>query len=379
MSHAFDPEVCKGSRVRLFYSQSAYQTSGKSVRGFDSLLKLFEYSQENLRSIVNIHFLGTSAGTPTPERNVTAVGFMAQGWKNWWLFDCGEGTQQRLLRSSLSLPRLNKIFITHLHGDHCYGLFGLLTSRGLMSGGSEGVHIIGPKGIKEMVETVFRLSYVHLAAPLKITEFKEAGVVLKEKGMTVSCVRLSHDVPSWGYVLQEDDHVGSFLLDKAKADGIPSGPLFGDLKQGKTIELEDGRKFEGKDYIGESQKGRRVIISGDNDKPGRYGDYLKDADVFIHESTHTEETIKSLSFKSRHSTAQSVAQCAAEAQVKNLILTHFSPRFYSRPREGALSIQDIEDEAKKFYDGNLHLAMDYDEVNVDRQGKLSVINSRRRR
>ena len=328
---------------------------------------------------MKIHFLGTSAGTPTPERNVTALGFMARGWKNWWLFDCGEGTQQRLLRSSLSLPRLDKIFITHLHGDHCYGLFGLLTSRGLMSGSDDPVHIIGPKGIRELVETVLRLSYVHFPKPVTFTEFTEEGVVLEDDEFTVRVVRLSHDVPSWGYVLQEKDRPGTFLLDKAREAGIPSGPLFGQLKQGKTITLEDGREFKGSDFIGEKHAGRRVIIGGDNDKPERFGKYLEGADIFIHESTHTEEAMKSLSFRSRHSTAKRVAVCAEESGVKNLVLTHFSPRFYSRPREGSYSIKDIENEAKENYEGNLHLAMDYDELILERSSELSVENPRRRK
>ena len=329
--------------------------------------------------ILQFHFLGTSAGSPTVERNVTALGFMPRGRKNWWLFDCGEGTQQRLLRSSLSLPKLNKIFITHMHGDHCYGLFGLLTSRGLMSGGEEAVHIFGPKGIKEMIKTVLKLSYVNLSAPLTFTEFDEAGDLFEDDEFIVSNVRLSHDVPSWGYVVKEKDRPGSFDIEKALADGIKPGKLYGELKKGKVVTLEDGREVNGMDYVGEIHAGRVALIGGDNDRPQLFGEALKGAAVMIHEATHTEEAMAGLSFRSRHSTAKRVAEVAEENQVKNLVLTHISPRFITKKRKGMKCVDEIEDEAKEFFHQDLHMARDYDVYELDRESKLKLIDSRYRK
>ncbi|MDD7983715.1 ribonuclease Z [Lentisphaera marina] len=327
---------------------------------------------------MQFHFLGTSAGSPTIERNVTALGFMPRGRKNWWLFDCGEGTQQRLLRSSLSLPKLNKIFITHMHGDHCYGLFGLLTSRGLMSGGEEAVHIYGPKGIKEMIQTVLKLSYVNLSAPLTFTEFDEAGELFSDDEFIVYNVRLSHDVPSWGYVVKEKDRPGSFDSAKAIKDGIKPGPIYSKLKNSEMVTLDDGREVNGMDYVGETQPGRVALIGGDNDRPQLFGDYLKAAAVMIHEATHTEEAMAGLSFKSRHSTAKRVAKIAEENAVKNLILTHFSPRFITKPRKGMKCVNEIEDEASEFFHKDLHMARDYDVYELDRDSKLQLIDSRYR-
>ncbi|WDE96406.1 ribonuclease Z [Lentisphaera profundi] len=328
---------------------------------------------------MQFHFLGTSAGSPTIERNVTALGFMPRGRKNWWLFDCGEGTQQRLLRSTLSLPKMNKIFITHMHGDHCYGLFGLLTSRGLMSGGEEAVHIYGPKGIKEMIHTVLKLSYVNLSAPLTFTEFDEAGELFSDDEFTISNVRLSHDVPSWGYVIKEKERPGVFDSAKAKADGIAPGPIYSQLKDGAQITLDDGREIDGRDYVGKSQEGRTALIGGDNDRPQLFGEALNKAAVMIHEATHTEEALASLSFKSRHSTAKRVALIAAENEVKNLVLTHISPRFLTKPRKGMKCVDEIEDEAKENFEGPLHMARDYDVYELDRDSKLKLIDSRYRK
>ena len=329
--------------------------------------------------ILQFHFLGTSAGSPTVERNVTALGYMPRGRKNWWLFDCGEGTQQRLLRSSLSLPKLNKIFITHMHGDHCYGLFGLLTSRGLMSGGEEAVHIFGPKGIKEMIKTVLKLSYVNLSAPLTFTEFDEAGDLFEDDEFIVSNVRLSHDVPSWGYVVKEKDRPGSFDSAKAIRDGIKPGPIYSKLKNAEMVILEDGREVNGADYVGKTQKGRVALIGGDNDRPQLFGEALKGAAVMIHEATHTEEAMAGLSFRSRHSTAKRVAEVADENQVKNLVLTHFSPRFITKKRKGMKCVDEIEDEAKEFFHQDLHMARDYDVYELDRESKLKLIDSRYRK
>mgnify|MGYP000285949224 CR=1 FL=1 len=324
---------------------------------------------------MEFHFLGTSAGSPTLERNVTALGLVVQQRKDWYLFDCGEGTQQRLLRSTLSPVRLSRIFITHLHGDHCYGLPGLISSRGLL-GATEPLEIYGPKGLKEMIEVTFRCSYMRPSFPCTVTEFSQGGeVLLDDENERVEVVRLSHDVPSYAFVLTEKDRRGVFQVDKAREAGIAPGPLFGRLKKGETVTLEDGRSFNGADFVGESQKGRKIIVSGDNDKPSLLAEHLKDAELFIHESTHTEEAAAKLSFKSRHSTAKVVCEEATKADLPNLILTHFSPRFSLRA-QGDGSMSKVKDEAEEFYKGNLNFAQDFDVYNLNRAGEVSLVDRR---
>lgn len=324
---------------------------------------------------MEFHFLGTSAGSPTLERNVTALGLQIQQRKDWYLFDCGEGTQQRLLRSTLSPVRLSRIFITHLHGDHCYGLPGLISSRGLL-GAKTPLEIYGPKGLKEMLEVTFRCSYMRPSFECKVTEFSKGGeILIDDEQETVEVVKLSHDVPSYAFVLTEKDRPGVFDVEKAKEAGIKPGPLFGRLKKGETVCLEDGREFCGLDFVGEPQKGRKIIVSGDNDKPSLLAEHLKEADLFIHEATHTEEAAANLSFKSRHSTAKLVCEAASEAGLPNLILTHFSPRFSLRTK-GEGSMDKIVDEAKQFFTGNLQFAQDFDIYGLDRQGRLSLVDRR---
>lgn len=329
---------------------------------------------------MKFRFLGTSAGGPTLERNVAALALTFEQKSSWYLFDAGDGTQQQILRTSLSLPRLDKIFITHMHGDHCYGLPGLLTSRGLMSGGEKDITIYGPVGIKEFVLTVLHLSHTNLDYQINFVEFTDSQTVFEDDSEIIRCVKLSHDAPSFGYVLDEKERPGEFDVAKARAAGIPSGPLYGKLSRGETVVLEDGREFNGADFIGTPRKGRRVIIGGDNDSPELLGDYLNDADLFIHESTHTQEVKDNLRWDARHSTAQSVAAVAERANVTNLILTHFSPRYGLKlPSDHVSSVARISEEAQVAYNGMLYLAQDFDCFSLDRNGALSLEYRRKKR
>ena len=323
---------------------------------------------------MKFHFLGTSAGSPTVERNVTSLAITFEQRSGWYMVDCGEGTQQRILRTSLSLPKLKKIFITHMHGDHIYGLPGILTSRGLMCGAERPIEIYGPKGIKKYVETVLKLSYTRMHYPINIFEFQKSGELYKSDDETVSVVELSHDIPSYAYVLEESSKPGTFDVEKAKAAGIPPGPLFGQLTAGKTIKLADGKEYSGKDFIGPEKKGRTIVVGGDNDSPGLLSDALKKACLLIHESTHTEEVRENLKWNSKHSTAKSVGEVAQKAKLKNLILTHFSPRFSIRSSEDQPhSIEVVRKEAESVYDkGNLFLARDCDIFRLDREGQVSL-------
>lgn len=323
---------------------------------------------------MKFHFLGTSAGSPTVERNVTSLALTFDQRSRWYMFDCGDGTQQRILRTSLSLPRMDKVFITHMHGDHIYGLPGVLTSRGLMCGNEAGVDIYGPKGIKKFIETVLKVSYTRIHYPVRIHEFTKAGELYSDDFETVSVVELSHDIPSYAYVLREKDRPGTFDVEKAREAGIPAGPLFGKLSKGARISLEDGREFDGSDFIGPSRKGRKIVIGGDNDSPHLLAAELQDACLLVHEATHTEEVRENLKWNSKHSTAKMVAETALNAKLKNLILTHFSPRFSLRSSaDQPHSIEVVRQEAENVYtEGNLFLAQDSDIFHLDREENLSL-------
>jgi len=315
-------------------------------------------------------FLGTSAGCPTKHRNMTALALKQDQGSSWYLIDAGEGTQQQVLKTSLSLYKLKHIFITHMHGDHIFGLPGLLCSRN-MSGCLDPIHIYGPQGIKGFILSALGPSQCHPEYDIIFHEITKDRESFEVDDFKIKVIQLSHNITSYAYSFQEAEHIGKLDTAKAQAFGIPAGPLYGDLKNGKSITLENGNTITPSQVIGPNIKGRRFIIGGDNDSPGLLVPELKNCDLLIHESTYTDKVFQKIDIDLRHSTAKVVASTAESNQVKNLILTHFSVR-YQDSDSGKYHISEIEDEAKKYFKKNLYLANDLDVFTLKLNGQLSL-------
>lgn len=312
---------------------------------------------------MELTFLGTSSGTPTMDRNVTGLALRIDG--HWDLFDCGEATQHQLLRTSLSLSKLRQIFISHLHGDHCFGLFGLLGSRS-MDGTSAPLTIYGPPGLQAMLETVLAASSTHLGYPMEIHEVSPDGGRVVDGAMTVDAVPLTHRVTSLAWSMRERDRPGQFNVEAARAAGVPEGPMFAQLQHGESIELSNGQTVQPENVTGPSRPGRRIVISGDNAAPASLFERTDGADVAVHEATYTEPVLATLGDDRGHSTAARVARAAHDYGVRNLVLTHFSPRY--APHGDGLTINDVRDEAQRYFQGGLHLAEDFDRIEISHDG-----------
>ncbi|MFT4542180.1 MAG: ribonuclease Z [Planctomycetota bacterium] len=319
---------------------------------------------------MHFYFLGTSSGTPSRERNVTGLAMRFEQESTWSLFDCGEGTQHQLLQAPYSLPSLRRIFISHLHGDHTYGLFGLLSTRSMISG-CEPIDVYGPHGIQELVLNTLRLSSSHLSYELNFHEVDPlGGLIMEQDWGRVDAFPLSHNVTSFAWKFSEFDTPGRFDAQRAREAGVPNGPLLGKLKAGETVTLPSGDQLSPVGLVGPPRAGRNVVIAGDNDDPASLLDRTGALDLFVHEATHTEAARAAAAKDIRHSTAARVAQ-AAEDRVRNLVLTHFSPRFTlavndDRPN----SMKSVEDEARAHYKGELFLAQDHDAYRLNRDGAL---------
>lgn len=301
-------------------------------------------------------FLGTGSGVPAKHRNVSSTALKLLDERNSvWLFDCGEATQHQILHTSLKPRKIEKIFITHLHGDHIFGLPGLLSSRAFQ-GGDSPLTIYGPKGIKNYVQSSLRYSYTHLRYPLRFVEIEEDGVVFQDAQFTVTCKLLRHGVPSYGYRVQEADHEGTLDSDKLKELGVPFGPLFGRLKKGETVTLEDGRVLVGTDYIGQAHKGRRVAILGDTKPTPAAVELAKGADVLVHESTFSADE-KEMANQYNHSTSIDAAKTAKEAGVEKLLLTHISARYLG------YDTKQLEKEARSVF-AETYVMKDFQEVEI---------------
>lgn len=281
-------------------------------------------------------FLGTSAGVPTRTRNVTAILLELQHPTRGglWLFDCGEGTQHQLLRTVYNPGKLDKIFITHLHGDHIFGLPGLLCSRS-MAGIAHPLTIYGPKGIAEFVETTLRLSGSWTDYPLEVIEIAE-GQVFDDGVYTVSAWPLNHPVECYGYRIEEHDKPGALNAAALMADGVKPGPMFQRLKQGETITLEDGRVVNGQDYLSAPQPGKKLAIFGDTAPCPSALLLAQGVDVMVHEAT-LETAMEEKANGRGHSSTRQAARLAREAGVGKLIVTHVSSRYDARGCESLLA------------------------------------------
>jgi ribonuclease Z len=305
--------------------------------------------------LLDIFFLGTGAGIPAKLRNVTSIALkLLEERGSIWLFDAGEATQHQILHTSIKPRRIEKIFITHLHGDHIYGLPGLLASRSFQGGESE-VTVFGPKGLKEYITISLSVSQTYLKYPLKIVEIAE-GVIFEDEQFIVEARLLEHGIPSYGYRIVEKDRPGTLLADKLVEAGVQPGPIFRKIKGGETVTLEDGTVIVPSDFLGPAQKGRIVTILGDTRYCENAISLAWDADLLIHEATFSKGEEK-LAFDYFHSTTHQAAEVANLAGSKQLCLTHISSR-YDRQ-----AWQELVTEAREVF-ANTDIAEDFKEINI---------------
>ncbi len=305
--------------------------------------------------MVDIFFLGTGAGMPAKLRNVTSLAFkLLEERGAVWLFDVGEATQHQILHTSIKPRRIEKIFITHLHGDHIYGLPGLLSSRSFQGGETE-VTVYGPKGIKDYIQISLSISQTYLRYPLSVVEIEE-GVIFEDEQFTVEARLLDHGIPSYGYRIVEKDRPGTLLADKLKEAGVQPGPIFRKIKNGEAVTLEDGRLIEPDDFVGPAQKGRIVTILGDTRYCGNAIMLAKNADLLIHEATFSKGE-EQLAFDYFHATTYQAAEIAKQAECQALCLTHISSR-YDRS-----AWSQLVEEAKEIFP-NSDIAEDFKEIHI---------------
>ena len=306
---------------------------------------------------MNITFLGTSSGVPTLTRNVSSLALKLSQKAEVWLFDCGEGTQHQLIKSTIKSSQIRKIFITHMHGDHIYGLPGLLATLGL-SGNSKGIDIYGPSNLKNFISSALNNSYCKISFPLKFFEVENSANtnnnLFEDELMEVKCASLKHRLPAYGYRVNEKDKPGQFNLEKAKKLNIPAGPIYGKLHSGKRVELEDGRILNGSDFCGKPKKGESFVYCTDTIFSERAVELSKNVDLLVHEATFSEKD-EEMAFEKLHSTTTMAAKTALLSNAKKLVLTHLSPRYTPK---SSVKPRDLLNEAKQIFP-NTFLAKDF--------------------
>ncbi|XP_073399979.1 zinc phosphodiesterase ELAC protein 1 isoform X1 [Dendrobates tinctorius] len=315
---------------------------------------------------MDVTFLGTGSAYPSPCRGASAVVFRTEG--ECWLFDCGEGTQTQFMKSALKAGRITKIFITHLHGDHMFGLPGFLCTVSLQCGTTptnQHVDIYGPVGLKTFIRMSLEVSHSQLVFPYTVHELlpsedqcpaeefrdfstytgdccplpPEAWLIsadptdgtyhlLDNQQFTVQAFKLYHRIPSFGFVIAEKDRPGKLNVTKLRELGVQPGPLYGKLKLGSSVTLENGQTISPSDVLGDPIPGRKVCILGDCSGMAASGAarLCQDADLLVHEATLDDSQMEKAKDHG-HSTPKMAAEFANLCRAKMLVLTHFSQRY----------------------------------------------------
>jgi ribonuclease Z len=271
---------------------------------------------------MKIVLLGTGGTIPTLRRSLPSVALLREG--DIFLFDCGEGTQLQITRASLSPGKLFAVLLSHLHGDHVTGLPGLLMTI-MHQSREKPLLIFGPRGIREYISLIKKCLGFNPPYPLIIQEVKE-GVFFSGSGFWLEAVSVDHRVPTLAFSLVEEPRPGRFFPEKAKALGIPEGPLFGKLQQGEVVSLPDGRKITPDMVMGPPRNGRKFVYVTDTRPCSKVVKFAFGADLLVHEGMFGQDLEEEARIKG-HSTCAQAAQIAREAKVKQLVITHISSRY----------------------------------------------------
>jgi ribonuclease Z len=291
---------------------------------------------------VSLFFAGTAGSVPTARRGLPALLLRAGGRRI--LVDCGEGTQQQLLRS-VGLSELDAVFITHFHLDHWLGLLGMLKTFDLR-GREKDLTVYGPPGLRALF-IAMRPILGRTGYPLRFTELQPHDEV-RLGSFAIAPFSVNHRVEAYGYAFVEDDRPGRFDVEAARRLGVREGPDFGRLQRGETV-----GGVQPEQVMGETRPGRKIVISGDT-APCQAVEVLGHrADLLVHEATFMEDE-RARARATGHSTARQAAEIARDAEVRLLALTHLSTRYFPR---------DIREEARAVF-ANTVVPRDFDAISV---------------
>jgi ribonuclease Z len=271
---------------------------------------------------LDLVFLGTSGSAPTAQRAPSAL-LLRRGGERL-LFDCGEGTQRQLLRSSVGLIELREVFVSHFHADHYLGLPGMLKTFSLR-GRELPLTVYGPPGLNELFAALRRI-FGKLTYELELVELRP-GDVLERGDYNLVTFPVAHAVQSLGFALVEHPRPGRFDVEAADALGVPSGPERGLLQAGESVTLDDGTVVTPDEVLGSARPGRKVVLSGDTAPSATVLEAGRGAEVLVHEATFLEEE-RERAQETGHATALDAAEIAREAEVGLLALTHLSNRYF---------------------------------------------------
>jgi ribonuclease Z len=291
---------------------------------------------------LDVLFVGTAGSAPSARRGLPAT--LVRRGGDRLLFDCGEGTQRQLVRST-GLVELQEVFITHFHADHVLGLPGMLKTFALRQR-ERPLRVYGPGGLRALFGALKPI-VGRVTFPVELYEL-EPNDELERDGYRIAAYATDHGVSALGYALVEDPRPGVFDPERARDLGVAPGPDFGRLQEGETV---GGVSPE--QVMGEPRRGRRIVLAGDTAPCEMTRLVAFEADLLVHEATFLDEEADRAA-ETRHSTARQAAELAAAAGVTMLALTHISPRYGAR---------EVREEARAVFE-NTVVPRDFDRIEI---------------
>ena len=298
---------------------------------------------------IKITFLGTSDAIPSARRNHSSI--LLNYKDENILIDCGEGTQRQFRKAELNPCKISRLLITHWHGDHVLGIPGLLQTLAL-SGYNKILYIYGPRGTKKYIDEIMKIFKFVEKYEIKIEEIAGKGKFYETSDFYLEAEQMEHGIPAnaYSFVIKDKIRIDKKKLEKSK---LPEGPHLQQLKQGKDVSHQ-GKKYKAKDLI-YFEKGKKISIVLDTAMNPKIEGFVKDAELFICESSFGSELEKEARER-MHMAVNQTASVAKKAKVKKLILTHISSRYEK-------NLNQILDEAKKIFKES-YLVKDLDVVEV---------------
>ncbi|ANH82542.1 ribonuclease Z [Niabella ginsenosidivorans] len=294
--------------------------------------------------MLGVIILGNNSAVPAFDRHPTSQLLTMPNRK--FLIDCGEGTQIQLIRYKIRRSRISHIFISHLHGDHYFGLAGLLNSFSLL-GRQQELHVSGPAGLQEILEMQFRAAHTEMAYPLYFHTIRQAGYLMTVDDVEISCFKTDHRIECYGFVFREKKNPRSIDPEAVKKHNIQYS-WFETLQQGKDYKAPDGSIIRNELLTFEAPKGKTYAFCADTKYDESFIPDIKDADMIYHETTYLEN-FRDQAVKRFHSTSKQAALIAQKAHVKKLLIGHFSSRYDE--------LDDFQKEAREIFP-NTDLALE---------------------
>jgi ribonuclease Z len=271
---------------------------------------------------LRVTFLGTGGAIPTVRRNPSAVYVNREG--DELLFDCAEGTQRQMMRFGTGFG-IDHLFLTHLHGDHVFGVPGLTQTLDFNDREAP-LAVHGPGGSRRSIQRLLGVGGATPSFPVRINEVTAGDVAVSGDGYEVRTVVADHDTAAVGYAIVEDDRKGRFDRERAEELGVPVGPKFSRLHEGHAVELDDGRVVEPDQVVGPPRPGRTVVLTGDTRPTDAVREAARDADLLVHDATFADDRVERAGWTG-HSTARQAAEVATDAGARRLALVHTSSRY----------------------------------------------------